>query len=150
GYLRLHPSCEVRTRALDHALAAERLVAYVLVERSEQSEVRVHGLEPRGLGCPEVAPERAAHRRGRWYDRFPAVQDAIHSDAGEDTGRGGLRVAFNAGELPREDDIRTCRCGAVRVQSRGEVQVRVTMDRPGTQELRILETGDHAEDATLL
>ena len=90
-------------------------------KRIEQAEVRVHGLKTAGLRGPEVAQQPADHGGGRGYHGRLAERDQVQVDARQDAGCGRLHVAFDPGQLTREDQVGADGCGTAGEQAGGSI-----------------------------
>ena len=77
-------------------------------------------------------------------------EDARHVDAREQPRRRALRVPLDAGELAGKEEAVVVPCGEGRAERRRAVQVRVPVNAPVAQELRLRQAGDRREDALLL
>src|ERR1700749_3390809 len=80
--------------------------AQLFFERQEEIEGDVLGLEVLAFSMRDVVGERAVGGQARWGRRSLAAGEGGGEAAGEEAGGDGFGVAFDAGELAGDEDVR--------------------------------------------
>jgi len=123
----------------------------VSAQRREQIKSDVGGLVITRVGVRDVMAQRPQRGgAGRRDGFFPGAHGARGVQACHQTRGDRFDVPFDAADLPRKENLGVCaklQCG--REQRRG-VDVGVAMDLAIAQELRLLKTRNHSQDAFLL
>src|ERR1700722_6571030 len=141
--------CAAADFRMARGLVVAQTVTHGVIECGEKIEGDVGGLIVLRIGRRDVVAQRA-ERGLAWQGGDALIGGKRKGEPpGEKACGDGLDVALDTGDLPREEDawIGTKLQGGI--EQRGRVDIGVAMDLAVAQELRVLKTRNHAEDALL-
>ena len=129
------------------------LVALALdpvIQRRDDAEVHVHGLEVSHRLVADIQSQRADGRLLRKVDGRLSLQAARQLHARQKTAGAGLHIALHAGHLTGKGDTGIALEPVVAVKQPGRIQIGVAVHDAVAQILRVVQGGDHGEHALLL